>query len=119
MLPTAFIIAIVGYLESVSVAKALATRKRQKIDADQELLAHGICNLGASISGGYPTAGGFGRSMVNYDSGANTPMASIITAILMSVALLFLTPLLYFLPQSALAAIIIVAVSALIDYKAF
>jgi len=119
LLPIAFIIAIVGYLESVSVAKALATRKRQKIDTDQELLAHGICNLGASISGGYPTAGGFGRTMVNYDSGANTPMASIITAILMSVALLFLTPLLYFLPHSALAAIIIVAVSALIDYKAF
>jgi len=118
LLPTAFIIAIVGYLESVSVAKALATRKRQKIDADQELLAHGICNLGASISGGYPTAGGFGRSMVNYDSGANTPLASIITVILMSVALLFLTPLLYYLPHSVLAAIIIVAVSALIDYRA-
>ena len=119
LFPVALIIAIVGYLESVSVAKALATRKRQKIDADQELLAHGISNLGASISGGYPTAGGFGRSLVNYDSGANTPLASIITAILMSVALLFLTPLLYFLPHSALAAIIIVSVSALIDYRAF
>ena len=119
LFPIAFIIATVGYLESVSVAKALATRKRQKIDADQELLAHGVCNLGASISGGFPTAGGFGRSMVNYDSGANTPLASIITAILMSVALLFLTPLLYFLPHSVLAAIIIVSVSALIDYRAF
>ncbi len=119
LFPVAFIIATVGYLESVSVAKALATRKRQKVDADQELLAHGISNLGASISGGFPTAGGFGRSMVNYDSGANTPIASIITAILMSVALLFLTPLLYFLPHSALAAIIIVSVSALIDYRAF
>lgn len=119
LFPVAFIIAIVGYLESVSVSKALATRERQKIDADQELLAHGVCNLGASISGGYPTAGGFGRSMVNYDSGANTPLASIITVILMSVALLFLTPLLYFLPHSVLAAIIIVSVSALIDYRAF
>ncbi len=119
LFPTAFIIATVGYLESVSVAKALATQKRQKIDADQELLAHGVSNLGASISGGFPTAGGFGRSMVNYDSGANTPMASIITAILMSVALLFLTPLFYFLPHSILAAIIIVSVSALIDYRAF
>lgn len=119
LLPIALIIAIVGYLESVSVSKALATRKRQKIDADQELLAHGICNLGASLSGGYPTAGGFGRSMVNYSSGANTPLASIITVILMSVALLFLTPLLYYLPHSVLAAIIIISVSALIDYKAF
>jgi len=119
LFPIAFIIAIVGYLESVSVAKGLATRKRQKIDADQELLAHGICNLGASISGGYSTAGGFGRSMVNYDSGANTPVASIFTAVLMAVALLFLTPLLYFLPHSVLAAIIIVSVSKLIDYRAF
>ncbi len=119
LFPAAFIIAIVGYLGNISVAKTLATRKRQKIDADQELLAHGICNLGASISGGYPIAGGFGRSMVNYESGANTPMASVITAALMSVALLFLTPLLYFLPHSVLAAIIIVSVSTLIDYRAF
>ncbi len=117
LLPMSVVIAVVGFLESVSVAKALASRKRQRIDANQELLALGCANLGAAFSGGYPVAGGLGRSMVNFNSGANTPLASVITASLIAVALMFLTPLLYFLPRAVLAAIIIVAVAGLMDIK--
>jgi sulfate permease, SulP family len=117
LLPGALLIAVIGFLESVSVGKALASRKRQKIDANQELLGLGAANLGAAFSGGYPVAGGFGRSMVNFSSGANTPLASLITAGLMALSLMFLTPFLYYLPRTTLAAIIIVAVAGLIDFK--
>lgn len=117
LLPSALLIAVIGFLESVSVGKALASRRRQKIDANQELLGLGAANLGAAFSGGYPVAGGFGRSMVNFSSGANTPLASMITAGLMALSLMFLTPLLYHLPRTVLAAIIIVAVAGLIDLK--
>jgi len=117
LLPMATVIAIVGFLESVSVAKALASKKRQKIDANQELLALGCANIGAAFSGGYPVAGGLGRSMVNFSAGANTQLASVLTALLIAFSLIFLTPLLYYLPRAVLAAIIIVAVFGLFDLK--
>ena len=117
ILPIASVIAIVGYLESVSVAKALAGRRRQKIDANQELLALGCANIGAAFSGGYPVSGGLGRSMVNFSSGANTQISALVSAFLMALVLLLLTPLFYYLPKSVLAAIIIVAVSGLFDLK--
>ena len=113
----ALLIALIGYLESVSVGKALASRKRQKIDPNQELMGLGMANLGSALSGGYPVAGGFGRSMVNASAGANSQLASLITALLLGVTLIFLTPYLYYLPRAVLAAIIIIAVSALIDLK--
>ncbi|MDA0368376.1 MAG: sulfate permease [Proteobacteria bacterium] len=119
LFPAAVLITIIGFLESVSVAKALASKRRQKIDANQELLALGAANIAASVTGGYPVAGGFGRSGVNFAAGANTPLASIITAVLMALTLLFLTPLFYYLPRTALAAIIIVAVLNLIDLRTF
>lgn len=115
LLPAALLITFVGYLESVSVAKALASKRRQKIDADQELVGLGAANLAASLSGGYPVAGGFGRSMVNFSAGARTPMASILTAAMVLLAVLFLTPLLHDLPKAVLAAIIVSAVANLID----
>ncbi len=115
----AILIAVVGFLESISVAKALASRRREKIDANQELLALGTANLGSAFSGGYPVAGGLGRSMINFSSGANTPLAGIITALLLGFALICLTPYLYYLPRAVLSAIIIVAVSGLIDFKTF
>ena len=119
LLPIAITIAVVGYMESISVAKALASKKRQKVDANQELIAIGSANIGASLTGGYPVAGGFGRSMVNFTAGANTGLASIITAGLMLVTVVLLTPLFYFLPNAILAAIIVVAVSSLVDVDAF
>ncbi|WP_089722291.1 SulP family inorganic anion transporter [Candidatus Entotheonella palauensis] len=115
LLPTALTISLVGFMESISVAKSLASRRRQKVDADQELIALGLANLGAAFTGGYPVTGGFSRSMVNFTSGARTGLASIITAGLVALAVLYLTPWLYYLPQAVLAAIIVVAVSSLID----
>lgn len=117
--PAAALIAIVGFLESVSVARALASKRRQKIDANQELIALGSANIGAAFTGAYPVAGGFGRSVVNFSSGAATPLASIVTALLIGVTLLVLTPLFHDLPRAVLAAIIVVAVAALIDVESF
>lgn len=117
LLPAALLISLVGFLESVSVAKSLASKRRQKIDANQELVALGAANIGASFTGGYPVTGGFSRSLVNFTAGAVTPLASIITAVLVGITVLVLTPLLYFLPKATLAAIIVVAVANLIDFK--
>lgn len=115
LLPIALIISFVGYMESISVAKALASRRRQKVDANQELVALGVANVGAAFTGGYPVNGGFSRSVVNFNAGANTGLASMITAVLVMITVVFLTPFFYFLPQAALAAIIMVAVFGLID----
>ncbi|OUR83654.1 sodium-independent anion transporter [Cycloclasticus sp. 46_120_T64] len=115
LLPNAIMIALIGYLESVSIAKSMASQKRQKINSNKELVGLGFANMASAISSGYPVAGGFGRSMVNFTSGANTPFASIISALLVAISLACLTPLFFFLPKAALAAIIIIAVIALID----
>ena len=112
---SAFLISMIGFVESVSVAQTLAARKRQRIVPDQELVGLGAANIAAAISGGYPVTGGLSRSVVNYDSGAQTPAAGAITAIGILFAALFLTPLLYFLPKATLAAIIVVAVLSLLD----
>lgn len=117
LLPSAALIAFVGYLESISVAKAVASKKRQKIDADQELIGLGAANIGAAFTGGYPVTGGFSRTMVNFSAGANTPLATFVTAILVAVAVVFFTPMFHYLPRTVLAAIIIVAVTTLIDFK--
>jgi len=117
LMPAALLIAVVGFLESVSVAKSLASKRRQIIVADQELIALGAANIGASLTGGYPVAGGFGRSLVNFTAGAVTPLAAIITAGLIALTVIALTPLLYYLPKATLAAIIVVAVAGLIDVK--
>jgi sulfate permease, SulP family len=117
LLPAALMIALIGYVESISVAKALAFRRRQKIGNDQELVALGAANLAAAVVGGMPVAGGFSRSMVNFAAGARTQLAAIVTAVLVGATALFFTPLFHHLPQATLAAIIIVAVSALIDWR--
>lgn len=119
LLPIAITIAVLGYMESIGVAKALASKRREKVDASQELVALGAANLGASFTGAYPVMGGIGRSMVNYSAGANTGLASIITASLMLLTVLFLTPLFYNLPNAVLAAIIVVAVVGMVDWQTF
>ena len=111
----AFLISIVGFVESVSVAQTLAARKRQRIRPDQELIGLGAANLAAGFSGGFPVTGGFARSVVNADAGATTPAAGIYTALGLAIAALALTPLLYFLPKATLSATIIVAVLGLVD----
>ncbi|MFM9938183.1 MAG: SulP family inorganic anion transporter [Hyphomicrobiaceae bacterium] len=115
----ALLISIVGFVESVSVGQTLAARKRQRIVPDQELIGLGASNIAASLTGGYPVTGGFARSVVNDDAGAETPAAGVLTAIGILLAALILTPFLYFLPQATLAATIIVAVLSLVDLNAF
>jgi sulfate permease, SulP family len=117
LLPAAIAISLVGFVESIAVAKSLASQRRQKIDANQELIALGVANLGAALTGGFPVTGGFSRSVVNFAAGANTGLASIITGLLIAISVLFFTPLFYFLPQSTLAATIIIAVIGLIEMK--
>ncbi len=115
LLPAAIGISLVGYMEGYAGGQALASKRREKIDANQELLALGVANLGAAVSGGYPVTGGVSRSVVNSAAGANTGLASIVTGLLVAATVLFLTPLFYFLPQACLAAVIITAVYTLID----
>jgi sulfate permease, SulP family len=111
----ALLISVVGFVESVSVGQTLAAKRRQRIEPDQELIGLGVSNLAASVSGGFPVTGGFARSVVNFDAGAETPAAGAFTAIGLAGATLFLTPLLAYLPQATLAATIIVAVLSLVD----
>ena len=113
----AVLISIIGFVESVSVAKTLAAKKRQRIDADQELIGLGAANLGAAFTCGYPVTGGFARSVVNFDAGARTPAAGAFTALGLALAALTLTPLIYYLPKATLAATIIVAVLSLVDFS--
>ena len=113
----AILISVIGFVESVSVAQTLAAKKRQRIDPNQELIGLGTANLGAAFTGGYPVTGGFARSVVNFDAGAETPAAGAFTAVGLAIAALALTPLVYFLPKATLAATIIVAVLSLVDFS--
>ena len=117
LLGSAVLISIIGFVESVSVAQTLAAKKRQRIVPDQELIGLGASNIAAAVSGGYPVTGGFARSVVNFDAGAETPAAGAFTAIGIALAALALTPLLFFLPKATLAATIIVAVLSLVDFS--
>ena len=112
----AVLIALVGYVESISVAKALAARRRQKIDPDQELRALGLANFGAAFASTMPVAGGFSRSVVNFDAGAQTQRAALMTSALVAVVALFFTHWFFHLPKAVLAAIIVVAVWQLVDF---
>ncbi|MEQ3626060.1 MAG: sulfate permease [Celeribacter sp.] len=114
---SAMLISIIGFVESVSVAQTLAAKRRQRIVPDQELIGLGASNIAASLSGGYPVTGGFARSVVNFDAGAETPAAGAFTAVGIAAAALLLTPLLWFLPKAVLAATIIVAVLSLVDLR--
>lgn len=113
----ALLIGVVGFVESVSVGQTLAAKRRQRIEPDQELVALGASNVTAAFTGGYPVTGGFARSVVNFDAGAQTPAAGVLTAIGILLASLLLTPALAFLPQATLAATIVVAVLSLVDFS--
>jgi len=115
LLGSSFMIALIGFVESVSVAQTLAARQRQSIDPNQELIGLGASNIAAAFSGGYPVTGGFARSAVNFDAGAQTPAAGALTALGIAITTLFFTPLLYALPIATLAATIIIAVLSLIN----
>lgn len=115
LLPSAITIALVGFLESISIGKQIATHKGYEIDANQELRGLGLANLAGSVFGAYPVTGGFSRTAVNAQAGARTSMAGLFTAIVVALTLALLTPLFHFLPKAVLAAIIMVAVLGLVD----
>ena len=117
LMPIALAIAFVSFMESIAVAQSIASKEKYKLDANAELIGLGLANIVGSIFKGYPVTGGFSRTAVNYQSGAKTPLAAIVTALLVIITLLFLTPLFYYLPKAVLAAIILVAVYGLIDIK--
>ncbi len=118
LIPAALTISLVGFMESFAVAKAIQSKhKNYEVDANQELVGLGLANFGASFFQGMPVTGGFSRTAVNDQAGAKTGLASLISAALIVLTLLFLTPLFYFLPNAVLAAVIIVAVIGLIDVK--
>ncbi|XP_057522379.1 probable sulfate transporter 4.2 [Amaranthus tricolor] len=117
LIPTAFLITGVAILESVGIAKALAAKNGYDLDPNQELFGLGVANIVGSFFSSYPSTGSFSRSAVNHESGAKTGFAGILTGIIMSCALLFLTQLFVDIPQCALAAIVISAVIGLVDYE--
>ena len=113
----ALLISVVGFVESVSVGQTLAAKRRQRVVPNRELVALGAGNLGAGMTGGYPVTGGFARSVVNFDAGAQTPAAGMFTALGILLVTLLFTPALYYVPQAVLSATIVVAVLSLVDLR--
>ena len=118
LLPTAIVISLVGFMEAISIAKAIAAKTKQKIDPNQELIGQGLANLVGAMTQAFPVSGSFSRSAVNINAGAATGMSSVFTGAFVLLTLLFLTPLLYHLPQPVLAAVIIMAVVGLVNFDA-
>jgi len=118
LLPGAIVIALVGFMEAISIAKAMAAKTKDHIDPNQELIGQGLGNIAGSFTQAYPASGSFSRSAVNLNAGARTGFSSVVTAIIVVITLLFLTPLLYDLPKAVLAAVIMMAVFGLINFKA-
>ncbi|MCP4041087.1 MAG: sulfate permease, partial [Gammaproteobacteria bacterium] len=117
LMTAAVVISLIGFMEAISIAKAMAARTRQRLDPNQELFGQGLSNIVSSLSSGYAVSGSFSRSAVNITAGAVTGYSSIITGVVVGLTLLFLTPLLYHLPQATLASVIIMAVINLVKFK--
>jgi SulP family sulfate permease len=115
---SAIVISMVGFMEAISIAKAMAAKTKDRIDPNKELIGQGLANIVGSFSQSYPVSGSFSRSAVNLNAGAKTGMSAVFTGLIVLIALLFLTPLLYHLPQAVLAAVIMMAVTGLINFKA-
>ena len=118
LIPSAIVISLVGFMEAISIAKAMAAKTKDRVDPNQELIGQGLGNIVGSIGQSYPASGSFSRSAVNIGAGALTGMSSVFTAAVVLITLLFLTPLLYHLPKAVLAAVIMMAVIGLINFKA-
>jgi MFS superfamily sulfate permease-like transporter len=119
ILPTAIIISLLGFMEAIAIAKAMAAKTGQKLDPNQELIGQGLANIIGSFGSSYAVSGSFSRSAVNLQAGAVTGISSVVTSIMVVITLMFLTPLLYHLPQAVLAAVIMMAVIGLINTKGF
>ena len=118
LLSAALVISLVGFMEAISIAKAVAAKTKQRLDPNQELVGQGLANIVGSLTQAFPVSGSFSRTAVNMNAGAKSGLASVITAAFVLLTLLFLTPLLYHLPQAVLAAIIIMAVIGLVNFGA-
>jgi len=118
LLSAAIVISLVGFMEAISIAKAMSAKTKQRIDPNQELIGQGLANFVGAFSQSYPVSGSFSRSAVNLNAGARTGLSSVFTGLFVLLTLLFLTPLLYHLPQAVLAAVIIMAVIGLINFGA-
>ncbi|MDX9788052.1 MAG: SulP family inorganic anion transporter [Desulfobacterales bacterium] len=119
LFPYAAIISLLGFMEAISIAKAMAGKTGQRLDPNQELIGQGIANMLGAIGKSYPTSGSFSRSAVNIQAGAVSGLSSVFTSMAVVIVLLFFTPLLYHLPQSVLAAVIMMAVIGLINVSGF
>jgi sulfate permease, SulP family len=119
LFPMAVIICLIGFMEAISIAKSIATRTGQKLDPNQELIGQGLGCIFGSFTQSYPVSGSFSRSAVNFQAGGLTGLAMVISSAIVAVTLLFFTPVLYYLPQSVLASIIIMAVIGLVNVKGF
>lgn len=119
LLPTAIIISLLGFMEAIAIAKAMAAKTGQKLDPNQELIGQGLANICGSIGSSYSVSGSFSRSAVNLQAGAVSGISSVITSVMVVITLLFFTPLLYHLPQAVLAAVIMMAVIGLVNVKGF
>lgn len=119
LLPIAAIISLLGFMEAISIAKAMAAKTGQRLDPNQELIGQGIANILGAAAKSFPVSGSFSRSAVNLQSGAVTGLSSVFTSLTVAVVLLFFTPLLYYLPQSVLAAVIMMAVIGLLNVSGF
>jgi len=119
LLPYAAIISLLGFMEAISIAKAMAAKTGQRLDPNQELIGQGLANILGSMGRSYPTSGSFSRSAVNLQAGAVTGLSSVITSLVVIITLLFFTPLLYYLPQAVLAAVIMMAVIGLVNISGF
>ncbi|MCU7928079.1 MAG: hypothetical protein KZQ97_16780 [Candidatus Thiodiazotropha sp. (ex Dulcina madagascariensis)] len=108
LIPAAITISLIGFMEAISIAKAMAARTRQRLNANQELIGQGLSNVVASMFSGYPVSGSFSRSAVNINAGALTGFSSVVTGLVVAITLIFLTPLLYHLPQATLVALFLV-----------
>lgn len=118
LLASSLVISLVGYVEAISIAKAMAVKSNERLDPNQELIGQGLANIAGSFTHGFPASGSFSRSAVNFNAGAVTGMSSVFAGLIVLVTLLFLTPLLYHLPQAVLAAVIMLAVVNLLNFKA-
>ncbi len=119
LLPTAIIISLLGFMEAIAIAKAMAAQTGQKLDPNQELIGQGLGNILGSFGGSYAVSGSFSRSAVNLQAGAVSGISSVVTSLVVILTLYFFTPLLYHLPQATLAAVIMMAVIGLVNVKGF
>ncbi len=119
LFPTAIIISLLGFMEAIAIAKAMAAQTGQKLDPNQELIGQGLANICGSIGSSYAVSGSFSRSAVNLQAGAISGISSVVTSLMVVITLLFFTPLLYHLPQAVLAAVIMMAVIGLVNTKGF